>query len=210
MKFNRMLRFAVVVPFLASACSVVGIRTVEEAPYEVARAEGEFELRVYEPLVVVETWMDGERDDTENTAFFRLFDYIQGENEGAREIAMTAPVLQEATSGSKIAMTAPAVQESKADGWTMSFVLPREVTLDDAPLPTSADVTLRPVASKRVATVRFIGLRSEASMAEQGERLRAWIEEQGLEQVSPPRYAFYDPPFTLPFLRRNEVWIEVR
>ena len=89
-------------------------------------------------------------------------------------------------------------------------MLPSEFTIDDAPRPTSEDVVLREVSGERVAAVRYSGLRSDAAMERQLARLRAWIEERGLEEVSPPRHAFYDPPFTLPFLRRNEVLIGVR
>jgi hypothetical protein len=197
-----------VVSLLASACSVFGVRTAEEAPYEVVREDGRFEIREYAPIVVAETVVEGERGETENSAFFRLFDFIQGENESAREIEMTAPVIQERT-GEKIAMTAPVLQERGSEGWTMSFVLPKEYTLENAPRPTSSDVRLREVGPSRLAAVRFSGLRSASTIERETESLRAWIAEQGLTETSSPRLAAYDPPFTLPFLRRNEVLIEV-
>ena len=100
---------------------------------------------------------------------------------------MTAPVLQQASTGSEIAMTAPVVQEQGEDGWTMAFVLPNELTIDDAPSPSSEDVTLREIPGERVAAVRYSGRRSDASMERQLERLRVWIEEQGLATRSTTR-----------------------
>ena len=194
---------------LTGACSVFGVRTAEEAPYEIVRSDGPFEVREYAALVVAETVVDGGRSETENSAFFRLFDFIQGENEPARQIEMTAPVIQE-RAGEKIAMTAPVLQEQGSQGWTMSFVLPKDYTLESAPRPTSSDVRVREVGPSRLAAVRFSGLRSSAAVERETENLRAWIAEQGLTETSSPRLAAYDPPFTLPFLRRNEVLIEVR
>ncbi|MFT5291365.1 MAG: hypothetical protein ACI82F_003444 [Planctomycetota bacterium] len=197
-----------VIPFLASACSVFGIRTTEEAGYEVLVEDGDFELREYEQLVVVETLVGGDLGEKQNTAFFRLFDYISGENSAQQKIAMTAPVLQEPESV-EIEMTAPVFQEQTEGGWKMSFVLPREYTLENAPAPTNQNVALRQIQPKRVASIRYSGLRSETKMERQVERLHKWIEAQGLSVQSGPRSAAYDPPFTLPFLRRNEVLIEV-
>ena len=198
-----------VVALLSSACSVFGVRTAEEASYEVVRTDGSFEIRDYARIVVAETRVDGERSDTENRAFFRLFDFIQGENAASQKIEMTAPVFQEST-GEKIAMTAPVLQSKDAEGWTMSFVLPAGFTLENAPQPTNENVVLREVAETRFASIRFSGLRSASTVEEKTASLRAWIAEQGLTEVSPARIAAYDPPFTLPFLRRNEVLIEVR
>ena len=197
-----------VIPLLASACSVVGIRTVEEAGYAVIAEEGAFEVRDYGPLVVAETRVEGGMGENQNRAFFRLFDYISGENEVGQEIAMTAPVFQQ-PEGTKIAMTAPVFQERTESGWSMAFVLPREFSLETAPRPTSAAVVLREVPATRMAVVRYSGLRSEQALERHTERLLAWISEQELETRSGPRSAAYDPPFTVPFLRRNEVLIEV-
>ena len=183
-----------VVSMLASACSVFGVRTAEEAPYEVVREDGRFEIREYTAVVVAETVVEGGRSETENGAFFRLFDFIQGENVPAREIPMTAPVLQ----------------QQGSEGWAMSFVLPKDYTLENAPRPTSSDVRLREIGPSKLAAVRFSGLRSSRTIERETQDLRAWIAEQGLTETSSPRLAAYDPPFTLPFLRRNEVLIEVR
>lgn len=198
-----------VVSMLASACSVFGVRTAEEAPYEVVREDGRFEIREYAAVVVAETIVEGGRSETENSAFFRLFDFIQGENVPARRIETTAPVIQE-RAGEKIAMTAPVLQEQGSEGWTMSFVLPKDYTLESAPRPTSSDVRLREIGPSKLAAVRFSGLRSSRTVERETEDLRAWIAKQGLTETSSPRLAAYDPPFTLPFLRRNEVLIEVR
>ena len=196
------------IPFLASACSVFGIRTTEEAGYEVLVEDGAFELREYEQLVVVETLVRGDLGEQQNSAFFRLFDYISGKNTAEQKIAMTAPVFQEPESV-EIEMTAPVFQEQTEGGWKMSFVLPRGYTLENAPAPTNEAVVLRQIPARRLASVRYSGFRSEAKLEQQAERLREWISGQELSMRSGPRSAAYDPPFALPFLRRNEVLIEV-
>lgn len=203
---------ATTIALTTCGCSVFGIRTTEEPEYTILTEDDDFEVREYASYVVAETTTQGDYDDAETSAFYRLFDYISGENEGERSLAMTAPVLQEAAEGEELAMTAPVlIEESSAEksSWTMAFVLPADVTIDTAPIPTNPDVRLREVPAQRVATIRYGGLRSEEKIERYSQQLLEWIEEQGLRPTSEPRYAGYDPPFTIPFLRRNEVQVDV-
>lgn len=170
--------------------------------------EGPFELREYPPLVVAETVVAGARAESERAAFRRLFDYIGGENAVGEEIAMTAPVIEEPAS-EKIAMTAPVLQEATPQGWKMAFVLPAEYTIGNAPRPSNPEVELSRIEGGKVATVRFSGSRSDERLEEETRRLNEWMAARGLRPISEPRSAGYDPPFTLPFLRRNEVWVRV-
>lgn len=195
-----------------SGCSVFGIRTTQEAPYTVVVQDGPFEVREYEPLVVAETTVVGSKDDGQNQAFRRLFDYIRGDNTLEQKIAMTAPVFQQETAetpGETIDMTAPVFQEPTPEGWRMTFVLPKGYTLATAPRPSAPEVTLREVPGRRIAAVRYTGSRSEAKMEIKAADLREWIEQSGMTQTSAWWSAGYDPPFTLPFLRRNEILAEV-
>lgn len=191
-----------------TACSVVGIRNLEMPEYTVIERDGRFEIREYPNIVIVETVASGDRRTAENQAFYRLFDYISGANEANGKIEMTAPVVQELAS-EKVAMTAPVLQESTPDGWRMAFVLPSRYSVETAPTPTNAEVTLRSVAPKRVAAMRFAGRMTQRSLEERAPELERWIESKGLEAISPFRSAGYDPPFTIPFLRRNEIMVDV-
>jgi hypothetical protein len=125
---------------------------------------------------------------------------------------MTAPVLQEVApsrKGEKIAMTAPVLQESSGDAWIMTFVMPAEYTLETLPEPVDPLVEIRTIAPKRVATVRFSGLMNKKKFDRNSAELSNWIERNGYAAVSAPRSAGYDPPWTLPPFRRNEIHIDI-
>ena len=207
--------------FSFGGCSVVGIRTTAEPSHEVLLSEGRMELRQYDGQLVAETFVENivhsTPDDQQqkhyrrsgSQGFRRLAGYIFGGNTSKEEIAMTAPVLQEERS-EEIAMTAPVLQEERADGWWMAFVLPDGYTLESAPTPDDSRVSLREVPPARIATLRYSGWNSPEKMVKHEGALRKWLEAEGLEAVGAPRMASYDPPWTLPFMRRNEVQISVK
>ncbi|MDH3218058.1 MAG: heme-binding protein [Gammaproteobacteria bacterium] len=197
---------------LLSGCSVFGVRSVEEAGYQVLQQEGAFELRRYEPMVIAETIVDTGFDKAGGIAFRRLFGYISGDNEATAAIAMTAPVMalhQGESTATRIEMTAPVTSQQTSAGWRFAFVLPSAFTLENAPLPTDVQVRLAALPARRVAVLRYSGLLRETSFGDNLARLRDWLGEKELAERSPPRVAGYDPPWTLPFLRRNEVMIDV-
>jgi len=202
------LTLLVLSSLLLAGCSVLGNRSAPEPPYTVLQSDGEYEVRRYEPMIVAETVLNGDYRSTSGKAFGKLSSYIFGSNRLNTEIGMTSPVLQERT-GEKIGMTAPVIQEKEGDAWAMSFVLPPEYTLENAPEPLDADVLLREIPGARVAVIRFSGLHAEKNIEKHAGRLLLWLNRQGYRAVSSPRAASYDPPWTIPFLRRNEVMITI-
>ena len=125
---------------------------------------------------------------------------------------MTAPVMAkegDTPAGDKIPMTSPVLGERQAGGWRYSFVLPAGYTLENAPLPSNPDITLAMIPGKKVAVIRYSGSWKEQTMREKSEELVEWIQASGFQILSRPRSARYDPPWTLPFLRRNEIMIDV-
>ena len=192
-----------------AACSLVGVRTSPEPPHEVLKRDGKIEVRQYQTQVIAETFVSEEYDRAGTAGFRRLAGYIFGGNREKEQIAMTAPVLQEPRSR-QIAMTAPVLQEKTKDGWWMAFILPTDITMANAPQPDNPDVKLRELPAKKLVSLQYSGWNSPEKMQAQAETLSDWIEKQGLEPVRPPQMASYDPPWTLWFLRRNEVQIEVR
>lgn len=188
------------------ACSVFGSAAAPEPAYTVVRSDGDFEIRDYGALAAVATPMA----DSQRAAFGRLFDYISGENKGATEIAMTAPVLQSAEAGTEIAMTAPVLQSFGADGEReMVFVLTDEYTAATAPEPADPNVRIADIPPRRVAVYRFSGSFSDNAIADATETLQQWISDQSLSPVGLPESAGYNPPWTLPPFRRNEVLIPI-
>lgn len=194
--------------FLFAGCSVLGKRTADEPPYTVIEKDGEREIRRYGDMIVAETVVEGRYSTTSGPAFSRLAGYIFGKNRGKQKIAMTAPVIQEPVS-KKIPMTAPVLQEKKGTAWSMMFVMPEGYTLETTPEPLDAAVAVREVKGKKVAVIRYSGLHSESNLQSYAGKLTLWLENKGYRILSPPRAASYDPPWTIPFLRRNEVHIDV-
>lgn len=180
----------------------------EEAAYQVMNADGIFELRRYEPQILAETIVDSSLEDAGNKAFRTLFQYISGENSSRSGIAMTAPVAQSAA-GEKIAMTAPVGQQRSAGKWAVSFTMPAKFSLETLPLPRDPAINIRQVPARTVAAVRYSGGWSEERYLEFKEKLESWIRGRGLEVTGEPVWARYNPPFTLWFLRRNEILIPV-
>lgn len=203
---------AIVIILLQSGCSLMGIRSTEEPNYSVLQNEDQFEVREYDALVIAETLVDASFDDAGNIAFRRLFGYISGDNTAASEIAMTAPVLafeENQSNGEKISMTAPVTGQKSVLGWRFAFVLPSGYTLATAPVPSSPIIRLEQIPSKKVAVVRYTGSWSETAYENNLKLLQDWMQQNQLKVDSMPRVAGYDPPWTLPFLRRNEVMIDV-
>ena len=187
-----------------AACSVFGGKAAPEPGYVVVMAEKPFEVRDYGDLVVAKTPMS----DGQGAAFRRLFDYISGDNQGGRKIAMTAPVLDaDAVKGTKIAMTAPVLQGSDGNR-EMVFVLPDEFTSETAPVPSDPNVRVATIPSRRVAVVSYSGSLDGRAPVEEA-RLRQWVGIKGLRPIGPAEVAGYNPPWTLPPYRRNEILIPI-
>ena len=186
----------------------VDAMAIEEAKYTVVTKEADFEIRDYAPHVLAEIVVEGDLEDAGNKAFRSLFNYISGDNERKDEVAMTAPVSQQAT-GEQIDMTAPVAQQRFNEKWRVSFMMPASYTLKTLPKPLDARVTLRQVPERRLAAVRYSGFWSEEGYLRNKAALQSWIEKKGLKIIGEPIWARYNAPFSLWFLRRNEVLIPI-
>jgi hypothetical protein len=187
----------------------------EEPKYRVEKDYGEFEVRLYAPVIVAETEVTGEFGKVSNEGFRRLAGYIFGGNDGGRKIAMTAPVGTEPapgkTAGTKIDMTAPVGAQPKGEGWVVSFTMPSRWTMKSLPVPDDDRIRLREVPARRIAAVRFSGTWGAEKFEAIAAQLREQLEKQGLVPAdAPPVYARYNPPWTPWFLRRNEVLVPLR
>lgn len=180
---------------------------VEQAKYEVVESHDTIEIRDYAPMIVAEAEVTGERKEAINQGFRIIADYIFGNNAPAQKIAMTAPVIQQPSE--KIAMTAPVIQQGDGNQWKVRFVMPADYTMDTLPKPNNHAVKLEEIPAKRFAVIRFSGMGSSDSLKEQTSALNAFITKKNFKSISQPTYAFFNPPWTLPFLRRNEVMVEV-
>lgn len=182
---------------------------IEEPDYEIERSTADYELRRYPPLLVATTTVTASAAEAGNRAFPILAKYIFGDNRARASIEMTAPVTQ--THAEKIAMTAPVTQQrgNAQDAHVVSFVMPARYTLDTLPVPNDARVSVEEMPARLVAARRYRGTWSQSRYESELARLRAALERDGIRTVGEPVFARYNSPFSLPPLRRNEVWIEV-
>lgn len=189
---------------------------IEEPKYEVRTSQAPFELRHYAPTLIAQTIVEGDMDAASNKGFRLIADFIFGNNlatgsEQAAKIAMTAPVTVEPQS-SKIAMTAPVTiepQSGSAQQWRVHFVMPSQYTLANIPKPKNSAVTLHELPSKYFVVHRYSGFNTEARVQEKTDEALAWAKQQSLKVVGTPQLSRYDPPWTLPMFRRNEIMVEV-
>ena len=165
----------------------------ETARYSVLSEAGEFEVRDYPPMMVATTPMQAANPNEDDGSFMRLFRYISKDNESETKIAMTTPVFL----------------SDDEKGRRMSFVLPEKVAEEGAPVPNSERVSLATMEGGRYAVFRYRGSWKPEAAAEARKKLEEWATAEGLTLTGEPEVAHYDPPFTPPFLRRNEVRVRV-
>lgn len=204
MSRNRILFSAVMM------CALIGssAMAVEEPAFRTILKDGTFEVRDYPALVVAEVAVSGHQKEAASKGFRLLAGYIFGGNKRRQSIAMTAPVAQEPGS-EKIAMTAPVTQIDNAGTWTVRFTMPSGYTLDTLPEPIDPKVRLRELPPERVAVLRFSGLAGEKDVAAKSAELIEQTAAHHLRSSGQVSLAQYNPPWTLWFLRRNEVMIPV-
>ena len=180
---------------------------VEKPDYKVIQSEQNIEIRQYDPMIIAEVEVDGKREDAIGDGFRLLADYIFGNNTVQQVISMTAPVQQKEIQ--KIAMTAPVQQQSTGKSWRMSFVMPSKYSMDSLPVPNNNRVRLKEILTKKFVVIEFSGTNSNENVIEHENQLMNYIEANQIKINGSPNYAFYNPPWSLPFLRRNEVMIEI-
>lgn len=165
---------------------------IEEPAYEVVASwdSTDVEIRHYEPRVLAMT----EMNSGQNSGFRVLAGYIFGGNASEQEIAMTAPVQRSMPASS---------------GAEMAFVMPAEFGLDDLPEPDDQRVKFREEPAYHAAVIRFSGRATDARAEEHWQILVEFLAAEGIETMGSPTLNQYNPPWTLPFMRRNEIIIPV-
>jgi len=185
---------------------------IEEPKYTVLEKTPPFEVRSYAPMILAQTQVDGDLDEASSQGFRLIAAYIFGQNQVSEKIAMTAPVAIEGqeNKSAKIAMTAPVNIEANAGQWAVSFVMPSEYTMETLPKPLNPKVQLIPIPAIKRAVITFSGFYNERKVADKTLELEEWIKSKNLLAAGAPKFARYNPPWTLPFMRRNEIMIDLR
>jgi len=183
---------------------------IDEPAFTVVQITDVFEVRQYAPYLVAEVLVPGPVNEAGSQGFNLLGGYIFGKNKGERKLEMTAPVTQQVAPPVKLEMTAPVTQTATPGGFLVQFVMPKGYTLATLPEPLDARVKLREVPGGRVAVIRFSGTWSQSTYDEHLEKLRSALAAAGMATTGEPVSSRYNSPFSLPFLRRNEIWLNLQ
>ena len=194
---------------------------IEEPTFKVLVSDGSFEIRQYAPMLIAETLVEGDMDEASSKGFRLIADFIFGNNQVSdsqikSKIAMTAPVTAEPQS-SKISMTAPVTLEptsaamtmQTAKQWRISFVMPSQYTLENIPKPNNNAVRLKDIPGKYFAAQTYSGFNTLARVQRKTDETLAWAGQRSLKVIGTPQISRYDPPWTLPMFRRNEILVEI-
>ncbi|MDC7788453.1 heme-binding protein [Rhodoplanes sp. TEM] len=224
---------SIVTSILQGTAGVVGIRSGTEEPrFEMLERIGDaVEIRRYAPRLAADVTVAAEETAARSLGFRRLAAFIFGANRKRDKIAMTAPVTvapADRAGSERIAMTAPVVQRPAADEsatdqsptgesptggdgprWTIRFTMPAAFTRDTLPVPDDAGIAIVDVPAETVAVITFSGSTAPEAVQHQARLLNRILATTAWRPVGPPAAQFYDPPWTLPFLRRNEVAVRV-
>jgi DNA gyrase inhibitor GyrI len=184
--FFKLITRALIVLLILNA----NIMANEQPDYTVKKKDIEFEIRQYTNFLTATVESEGERDDAISKGFRILFKYISGENKNKESISMTVPVMQKSTGNNK---------------WNVSFVVPKKFNLQNVPQPDNQSVKIINNPNLKVIVITFSGLFSNENIKENEAKIRNYIKEKGLKIEEPAIYAGYNSPWTLWFLKRNEV-----
>ena len=203
--------FAFLTSIASAFVAIFGINMQTEQPKYVMleRISGAIEIREYQPRVAAETTIDTTKaEDARREAFGLVAGYIFGANKTKEKVAMTSPV-EISSSGTKIAMTAP-VEVNKSDSaLVMRFFMPSQYSINQLPEPTDSRVKLIELPKTTVAALQFSGSTGDSAVAERATELTKVLGLTNWKIAGPETAYFYNPPWTLPFLRTNEVVIPV-
>ena len=185
--------FYIFVSFLFS-CQVMAI---EEPKFKILVDEGELEIRSYDEYLVAETTVEGSFDTASRKGFRRVAGYIFGENKNS------------IGQSEKIKMTAPVTVKPDDEGWVLHFVMPSNYDMSQLPIPNNNSILLKKIEAHLAAVIIFSGFTTDAKIQNKTEELKVWLEKKDFKIAGPQQIARYNDPFTLPWLRRNEIIFKV-
>jgi len=176
------------------SCQVMAI---EEPNFKILVDEGELEIRSYDEYLVAETTIEGSFDTASRKGFRRVAGYIFGENKNS------------IGQSEKIQMTAPVTVKPDDEGWVLHFVMPSNYDMSQLPVPNNDSILLKKIEAHLAAVIIFSGFTTDAKIKDKTEELKVWLKKKEFKIAGPQQIARYNDPFTLPWLRRNEIIFKV-
>lgn len=170
---------------------------IEEPEFEVLQSHDDYEVRRYVPHIVAEVDVAGDDGDPGRAAFRILAGYIFGDNEAETKMSMTAPV------------TSQAVGDDEKALYTYAFFMESEYTMETLPKPVDTRIRLVEKPARVIAARRYSGRWSASNYQKNEAALMAALADDGVVLAGEPYLARYNSPFTLWFMRRNELLVEI-
>lgn len=184
---------------------------VSEPTYKLIKKADGFEIRKYDSYILAKVDVQGNYKEATNEGFRILAGYIFGGNQRKLSIKMTAPVV-ESNASEKIAMTAPVLETNSTSMTlrTISFVMPQQYNLNSLPIPNNTDIKFEEVPERYVAVLSYSWYTNEARVNKKKEQLLEILKKQNIEVLNQPQNARYNPPWTVPFMIRNEILVDIQ
>jgi effector-binding domain-containing protein len=183
----------------------------EEPDFKLISEEGDFQIREYEPKIIAQVEVEGNFDEASSKGFKLLADYIFGNNllDGeSKKISMTTPV-EMTPLAENLIMTSSIMDDQVNNKWSINFVMPQEYSLDTLPKPNNSQIDIIEVPSEKYAVIIFSGLVRESSYTDKAKLLSNYFKQNNFEKRGAIKIARYNPPWTLPFFRRNELMVKI-
>ena len=194
-KRNLYIFLSILIIMVLTGFSLGPIMSKVETPkFKILSTFNNIEIRAYKPMLIAEIDVRETRKEAVSQGFRSLADFIFGDN----------------IRNDKIKMTAPVVQQSSSQGWKVSFVMPSSYTIHDIPKPLNNEIIIKEIPARKMAVIKFNGRNEEDNISKYENKLLKFMEQNNFVHEENPEYAFYNPPWTLPVLRRNEVMIEIK
>ena len=183
--------------FIVAGCSLFG-SSIEEPSFTVLKKDNEFETRKYETFITAETYANGEREKAAGDGFQVLAEYIFGGNKEEEKIDMTAPVMME-------------LVDQKTQKWKISFVMPSKYkTISDLPKPNSSQITFIQNKPQKYIVLVFSGSTSSDNVDSNNQLMLDYLKKNSISTNNSSIYAFYNPPWTIPSFKRNEIMQKIK
>ena len=205
------MRYLFLTSFILSIIFFNPAMATEEPDFKLILEEGDFQIREYDPKIIAQVEVIGDFDEASSKGFKLLADYIFGNNllKGeSQKISMTTPV-EMTPLAENLLITSSVMDEQVNNKWLINFVMPHEYTLNTLPKPNNSQVLITEVPSEKYAVIVFSGLVKDPSYSDKAELLSNYLKENSFKQQGAIKIARYNPPWTLPFFRRNELMVRI-
>ncbi len=199
----------VLISLFLSGCSVLGGRYGEEALYATLFSDGDYQIRLYEPLIIAQTASGGNYLQATRSSYKRLTDYVSGNNLAQETVSVNQPMRAGGTKPN-VELTTPYFEEYLSGVWLTSVAMPEQYSLLTLPKPADNSITFKRLPRVKTAVIAYSGFRNETLIVNKANQLQQWLRQEGLTAISPPRSVIFDSPLALPGLRRHEIHVTVR